>query len=94
MKTELTHGKKVLWLYWPPDARYRSWKGVDAEVITTTNGRVAIRCWDKTGKAHVRYVIADRLIVEGQPGYESGGCGQYADGFYPLKGDAPVYKSK
>ena len=78
-------GLKVMWLYWPRNAKYRSWQRVDAIVIGCTDSRVIITCTDKEGRDLIRYVSPDRLIMDGQPGFSRGVYEfPHGDGYYPV----------
>ena len=86
MNAEFAPGARATWIYWPPDARYRMAVHVDVEIVRFTNTKIVVRCWDRRGKEHIRHVNAGSLLAGDWPHYV------YANGYYPVKGDAPEYK--
>lgn len=67
MKIEdFKEGDKVVWLYWPPDAKHHYWQRVDGVVLRTidrpTYKRAVIKVWDSSGNEYVRRVDPERLM--------------------------------
>lgn len=82
-------GDKVVWLYWPPDAKYRYWQRVDGVVVgfagtTPRWQRVKVEVKDGRGNKFTRLVQADRLMALETFERDEHDAALHGDGVYPM----------